>query len=84
MNIHYYIDRCELWGLIREINSGISHKHLISIVIPFKCHLPFQSHLFSILLLNEICKPLLLLPLMDHLKRERVMFGSKGFLFGNW
>jgi len=25
MNIHYYIDRCELWGLIREINSGISH-----------------------------------------------------------
>ena len=23
-NIHtYYIDRCELWGFIREINSGI-------------------------------------------------------------
>jgi hypothetical protein len=21
----YYIDRCELWGFIREINSGISH-----------------------------------------------------------
>ena len=20
----YYIDRCELWGFIREINSGIS------------------------------------------------------------
>jgi hypothetical protein len=20
---HYYIDRCELWGFIREINSGI-------------------------------------------------------------
>ena len=26
MNINiYYIDRCELWGFIREINSGISH-----------------------------------------------------------
>jgi len=24
-NIAYYIDRCELWGFIREINSGISH-----------------------------------------------------------
>ena len=23
--ICYYIDRCELWGFIREINSGISH-----------------------------------------------------------
>jgi hypothetical protein len=23
-NIAYYIDRCELWGFIREINSGIS------------------------------------------------------------
>jgi len=21
----YYIDRCELWGFIREINSGILH-----------------------------------------------------------
>ena len=21
----YYIDRCELWGFIREINSDISH-----------------------------------------------------------
>ena len=21
----YYIDRCELWGFTREINSGISH-----------------------------------------------------------
>ena len=21
----YYIDRCELWGFIRGINSGISH-----------------------------------------------------------
>jgi hypothetical protein len=21
----YYIDRCDLWGFIREINSGISH-----------------------------------------------------------
>jgi hypothetical protein len=21
----YYIDRCELWGFLREINSGISH-----------------------------------------------------------
>ena len=21
----YYIDRCELWGFIRKINSGISH-----------------------------------------------------------
>ena len=21
----YYIDWCELWGFIREINSGISH-----------------------------------------------------------
>jgi hypothetical protein len=21
----YYIDRCELWGFIREINSEISH-----------------------------------------------------------
>jgi len=21
----YYIDKCELWGFIREINSGISH-----------------------------------------------------------
>jgi hypothetical protein len=27
---HYYIDRCELWGSIREINSGISHvKYLL-------------------------------------------------------
>jgi hypothetical protein len=25
INITYYIDRCELWGFIREINSGISH-----------------------------------------------------------
>jgi hypothetical protein len=24
-NFVYYIDRCELWGFIREINSGISH-----------------------------------------------------------
>jgi len=24
-NNNYYIDRCELWGFIREINSGISH-----------------------------------------------------------
>jgi hypothetical protein len=24
-NLHYYIDRCELWGFIREINSDISH-----------------------------------------------------------
>ena len=23
--IIYYIDRCELWEFIREINSGISH-----------------------------------------------------------
>ena len=23
--ILYYIDTCELWGFIREINSGISH-----------------------------------------------------------
>jgi hypothetical protein len=23
--LSYYIDRCELWGFIREINSGISH-----------------------------------------------------------
>jgi hypothetical protein len=23
--LNYYIDRCELWGFIREINSGISH-----------------------------------------------------------
>jgi hypothetical protein len=22
-NLQYYIDRCELWGIIREINSGI-------------------------------------------------------------
>ena len=22
-NSYYYIDRCELWGFIREINSGI-------------------------------------------------------------
>jgi hypothetical protein len=22
-NLYYYIDRCELWGFIREINSGI-------------------------------------------------------------
>jgi len=22
---YYCIDRCELWGFIREINSGISH-----------------------------------------------------------
>ena len=22
---YYYIDRCDLWGFIREINSGISH-----------------------------------------------------------
>ena len=22
---HYYIDRCELWRIIRKINSGISH-----------------------------------------------------------
>jgi len=21
----YYIDRCDLWGFLREINSGISH-----------------------------------------------------------
>jgi hypothetical protein len=25
INITYYIDSCELWGFIREINSGISH-----------------------------------------------------------
>ena len=26
LNKHdYYIDRCELWGFIREINSSISH-----------------------------------------------------------
>jgi len=24
-NDDYYIDRCELWRFIREINSGISH-----------------------------------------------------------
>jgi hypothetical protein len=24
-NGSYYIDRCELWGFIREINSDISH-----------------------------------------------------------
>jgi hypothetical protein len=24
-NMSYYIVRCELWGFIREINSGISH-----------------------------------------------------------
>ena len=23
--LSYYIDRCEFWGFIREINSGISH-----------------------------------------------------------
>ena len=23
--LSYYIDRCELWRFIREINSGISH-----------------------------------------------------------
>jgi hypothetical protein len=23
--VNYYIDKCELWGFIREINSGISH-----------------------------------------------------------
>jgi hypothetical protein len=23
--LHYYIDRCELWGFISEINSSISH-----------------------------------------------------------
>jgi hypothetical protein len=23
--MHYYIDRCELWGFMREINSDISH-----------------------------------------------------------
>jgi hypothetical protein len=23
--LYYYIDRCELWGFIREIDSGISH-----------------------------------------------------------
>ena len=23
--VYYYIDRCDLWGFIREINSGISH-----------------------------------------------------------
>ena len=23
--MYYYIDRCELWGFICEINSGISH-----------------------------------------------------------
>ena len=23
--VYYYIDRCELWGFIHEINSGISH-----------------------------------------------------------
>jgi hypothetical protein len=22
--VYYYIDRCDLWGFIREINSGIS------------------------------------------------------------
>ena len=22
---YYYIDRCKLWGFIRDINSGISH-----------------------------------------------------------
>jgi hypothetical protein len=25
INTNYYIDRCELWGFILEINSGISH-----------------------------------------------------------
>jgi len=25
LNNIYYIDRCELWGFIREINSGIYH-----------------------------------------------------------
>jgi hypothetical protein len=25
ITVFYYIDRCELWGFIREINSGISH-----------------------------------------------------------
>jgi hypothetical protein len=25
LQIFYYIDRCELWGFIHEINSGISH-----------------------------------------------------------
>jgi hypothetical protein len=24
-NLTYYIDRCELWGFIRQINSDISH-----------------------------------------------------------
>ena len=25
INVYCYIDRCELWGCIRNINSGISH-----------------------------------------------------------
>ena len=25
ITVFYYIDRCELWGFICEINSGISH-----------------------------------------------------------
>ena len=25
LNNYYYIDRCDLWGFICEINSGISH-----------------------------------------------------------
>jgi hypothetical protein len=25
ISTYYYIDRCELWGFIREINCGISH-----------------------------------------------------------
>jgi hypothetical protein len=25
LRAYYYIDRCELWGFIHEVNSGISH-----------------------------------------------------------
>ena len=32
--IVYYIDRCQLWGFIREINSGIFTCENISLFLP--------------------------------------------------
>ena len=44
-NTSYYIDRCELWGFIREINSDISHvkyqffsrRNYIVLLYNYKC-----------------------------------------------